>query len=144
MSYDSNVHFYNMKQKLKQPHMMVMTDLDDMFLPIPDELLINLSESKDMLLNLLDSFNNMFVNTQDNGSCLSKAINACVRVFKHLGGKLIITQASDNFLATPQQVNFFCFIIYSCNLKEILTVTINLHNLFYYLFWFKIIVYDEF
>ena len=106
MSYDSNVHFYNMKQKLKQPHMMVITDLDDMFLPIPDELLINLSESKDMLLNLLDSFNNMFVNTQDNGSCLSKAINACVKVFKHLGGKLIITQASDNFLAAPQQVTF--------------------------------------
>lgn len=104
VSYDSAVHFYNMKQNLKQPHMIVINDLDDIFLPIPDELLINLSESKDMLLNLLDSFNNMFANQESQGCCLSKAIIAAVKVFKHLGGKLIITQASDNFLVTPQVI----------------------------------------
>ena len=51
-----------------------------------------------MLLNLLDSLNNMFANQQDQGCCLSKAIVAAVKIFKHLGGKLIITQASENLI----------------------------------------------
>ncbi len=87
--------------------MIVVNDLDDLFLPIPDELLINVSECKDIILNLLDSFNNMFANQQTQGCCLSKAIVAAIRVFKHLGGKLIITQASENILSTAVAVFFF-------------------------------------
>lgn len=84
-----------MKQNLKQPQMIVINDLDDLFLPIPDELLINVSESKELILNLLDSLSTMFTSQQDHGGCLPKAILAAVKVFKHLGGKLIITQASE-------------------------------------------------
>ena len=96
-----------MKSTLKQHQMIVVNDLDDMFLPIPDELLINVLESKDLILNLLDSFNNMFANQQNQGCCLSKAIVASIRVFKHLGGKLIITQASENILSPVVAVIFF-------------------------------------
>ena len=78
--------------------MIVVNDLENIFLPIPDELIINIAESKEMLLNLLDSLNNMFANQQDQGCCLSKAIVAAVKIFKHLGGKLIITQASENLI----------------------------------------------
>lgn len=104
MSYDSSVHFYNMRPSLKQPQMIVVNDLEELFLPVPDELIINLSESKEMLLNLLDSFNSMFAHQENTGSCLPKAINAAIKVFKHLGGKLIITQASDLLITPNSQV----------------------------------------
>lgn len=91
--------------------MIVINDLEDLFLPIPDDLLVNVSEAKDLILNLLDMFNNMFANQQDQGSCLQKAIGAAVKIFKHLGGKLIITQASDNLAFTSSNSNVFLIYI---------------------------------
>lgn len=97
--------------------MIVVNDLEDLFLPIPDDLLVNVSEAKDLILNLLDMFHNMFATQQNQGSCLQKAITAAVKIFKHLGGKLIILQASDNlsFASLNNNVLFLIFIkICSC------------------------------
>jgi protein transport protein SEC24 len=33
LSYDDNVHFYNLKPVLKQPQMLVMTDPENYFMP---------------------------------------------------------------------------------------------------------------
>jgi len=33
LSYDSNVHFYNLRSILKQPQMMVITDSENIFMP---------------------------------------------------------------------------------------------------------------
>lgn len=93
--------------------MIVINDLEDLFLPIPDELLVNVSEAKDLLLNLLDMFNPMFANQNDQGCCLQKALTASIRVFKHLGGKLIITQASEplTFISSNNNEVFSCKIL---------------------------------
>ena len=42
MTYDSSFHFYNLKNTLSEPQMMAVPDLDDPFLPLPSELLVNL------------------------------------------------------------------------------------------------------
>ena len=42
LTYDSNVHFYNLKPILKQPQMMVITDSENIFLPQQEDLLVNL------------------------------------------------------------------------------------------------------
>lgn len=43
---------------------MVVTDTNDIYMPCQaDDLLINLYESYDLVLNLLDNFNNYFVNS---------------------------------------------------------------------------------
>ncbi len=42
LTFDKNVHFYNLKPTLKQPQMMVMTDVDTIFMPQPEDLLVNL------------------------------------------------------------------------------------------------------
>ena len=64
LSYDDNVHFYNLKPVLKQPQMLVMTDPDQFFLPQPEDLLVNLNESYDLILNLLDNMPNYFARVQ--------------------------------------------------------------------------------
>ena len=55
ITYDNNVHFYNLKSTLKQPQMMVITDSDNVFMPQPDDLLVNLTDSYELIINLLDN-----------------------------------------------------------------------------------------
>ena len=45
ITYDSSVHFYNLRSTLKQPQMFVVSDVEQMFLPQPEDLLVLLSES---------------------------------------------------------------------------------------------------
>lgn len=101
-----------MKQNLKQPQIIVITDLDDLFIPVPDELLININEAKDLLLNLLDTLPNIYAKTSDNGSCLNKALLASLKIFKHVGGKLIIMQASDKIIFDEVKKNNINYIEY--------------------------------
>lgn len=39
---------------------MVVSDTSELFLPAPEDLLVNLEESKDVVLNLLENFMNYF------------------------------------------------------------------------------------
>jgi protein transport protein SEC24 len=42
----SSLHFYALKPGAAAPQMLVVTELDDPFVPLPDELLVNLRESR--------------------------------------------------------------------------------------------------
>jgi hypothetical protein len=44
--------------------MMIVTDTSDPILPIPDDLSVNLSDSQELVLNLLETFSNFFINSQ--------------------------------------------------------------------------------
>ena len=54
-TFNSSVHYYNLKSDLSQPQMLVVPDLADPFLPVPDDLLVNLSESRSIVDTLLDN-----------------------------------------------------------------------------------------
>ncbi|XP_071722992.1 protein transport protein SEC24 A-like [Rutidosis leptorrhynchoides] len=92
ITYDSTIHFYNMKSSLTQPQMMVVSDLDDMFLPLPDDLLVNLSESKSVVETFLDSLPSMFQDNVNLESAFGPALKAAFMVMSQLGGKLLIFQ----------------------------------------------------
>ena len=51
----STLHFYNLKSSLSQPQMMVVAEVDDPFVPLPDDLLVNLRDSRALVDALLDS-----------------------------------------------------------------------------------------
>lgn len=55
--------------------MFVLSDLTDIEIPIPDELIVTLSESKDIIFTLLESLPKMFENTQNNESCFTFALD---------------------------------------------------------------------
>ena len=46
LTFDTTVHFYNLSPSLEQPQMMVVADLDDMFLPMYEGLLVDPVESR--------------------------------------------------------------------------------------------------
>ncbi|KAJ6900468.1 protein transport protein Sec24-like [Populus alba x Populus x berolinensis] len=92
ITFDSTIHFYNMKSSLTQPQMMVVSDLDDIFVPLPDDLLVNLSESRSVVEAFLDSLPSMFQDNVNVESALGPAVKATFMVMSQLGGKLLIFQ----------------------------------------------------
>src|SRR4051812_40024389 len=56
LTFDNTIHFYHLKSSLSQPRMLVVSDIDDVFLPLPDDMLVNLNDSRkvvDALLGML-------------------------------------------------------------------------------------------
>ena len=49
-----------MKSSLKAPQMLVVSDISDVIMPSPEDLLVNLHESRDVVDALLDSLPTMF------------------------------------------------------------------------------------
>lgn len=94
ITFDSTIHFYNMKSTLTQPQMMVVSDVDDIFVPLPDDLLVNLSESRTVAESFLDSLPSMFQDTMNVESAFGPALKAAFMVMSQLGGKLLIFQNS--------------------------------------------------
>ncbi|WCJ29921.1 Sec23/Sec24 protein transport family protein [Euphorbia peplus] len=92
ITFDSTIHFYNMKSSLVQPQMMVVSDLDDIFVPLPDDLLVNLSESRSVVEAFLDSLPSMFQDNMNVESAFGPALKAAFMVMSQLGGKLLIFQ----------------------------------------------------
>ncbi|KAL2345585.1 hypothetical protein Fmac_006870 [Flemingia macrophylla] len=93
-TFDSTIHFYNMKSSLTQPQMLVVSDLDDIFIPLPDDLLVNLSESRSVVETFLDSLPTMFQDNVNLESAFGPALKSAFMVMSQLGGKLLIFQNS--------------------------------------------------
>lgn len=55
--------------------MFVLSDLTDLELPIPDDLVVTLKDSKEIVYALFESLPKMFENTLNNGSCLTLALD---------------------------------------------------------------------
>ncbi len=49
VTYDKVIHFYNVKETLAQPQMMVLTDVSDVFVPMVDGFLVSVAEARTML-----------------------------------------------------------------------------------------------
>ncbi len=92
ITFDKSIHFYNMRAGLENPQMMVVGEIDDPFVPLPDELLVNLAESRGLVEKLLDSIPKSFAHTQIVDSAMGPALQAAFLVMNHVGGKLVVFQ----------------------------------------------------
>ena len=68
------------QSSLTQPQMIVVADLDDIFLPLPDDLLVNLSDSRHVVDAFLDSLPNMFQDNTNVESAFGPALRAAFMV----------------------------------------------------------------
>lgn len=94
ITFDSTIHFYNLKSSLSAPQMLVVSDVSDLILPLPEDLLVNLQESRSVVDALLDSLPNMFSTSSCVNTCTGPALLAAKRVIQHVGGKLLLFQSS--------------------------------------------------
>merc|ERR550532_598823 len=90
ITFDTALHFYNLNSSLSQPQMLVVSDLEDLFLPLPDDMLVHINESETAIMTLLDSLPSIFGDTKVNESCLGSAVKGAFSAMKHIGGKMLV------------------------------------------------------
>ncbi|KAF9346231.1 COPII subunit [Mortierella sp. AD094] len=91
---DSSIHFYNLNTASQEPQMLVVSDLEEPFLPQPQDLLCNLRECRPTLEALLNRMSDMFKDTQNVGNALGPALQAAYKMVSPIGGKILCLQAS--------------------------------------------------
>jgi len=55
LAFDKNLYYFNLRSTLKQPQMLVVPDSGENYLPQPDDLLVTLNDSYDIICQLLDN-----------------------------------------------------------------------------------------
>ncbi|KAI9307464.1 Sec23/Sec24 trunk domain-containing protein [Cunninghamella echinulata] len=91
---DSALHFYNFSETLEEPEMLVVADLEDVFLPQPINLLANLTRSMDRIKTLLEKLPDMFKDTVNVNNALGPALQAAFKMLSANGGKIICLQST--------------------------------------------------
>jgi len=92
ITFDAKMHFYNLSGAT--PQMMVVSEIDETFLPMPEDLLVNLTERKECLLQLFEKLPSMFSQTQSTDLALGPTLKAAYQVASHVGGKIQLFCAS--------------------------------------------------
>ncbi|XP_034454974.1 protein transport protein Sec24B isoform X2 [Hippoglossus hippoglossus] len=92
LTFDSTIHFYNLQEGLSQPQMLVVSDIDDVFIPSHDSLMVNLKESRELVQDLLTSLPAMFSQTKETHSALGPALQAAFKLMSPTGGRITIFQ----------------------------------------------------
>ncbi|KAK7552484.1 hypothetical protein IWX46DRAFT_344113 [Phyllosticta citricarpa] len=97
MAVDSSLHYFSIPRdgaENSDPRMLVVSDLDEPFLPTPEDLLVNLSEARQNIENFLNKLQNMFQDTQNGGSAMGSALRAGHKLIAPVGGKITVLSAS--------------------------------------------------
>lgn len=82
---DGSLHFYNLNAGLTDPQMLVVSDTDEVFLPQPDDLLVNLTESRAVFESLLGRLGDMFKDNTNVSNALGPALQAAFKMIVSVG-----------------------------------------------------------
>ncbi|KAL4810068.1 hypothetical protein BDV18DRAFT_52566 [Aspergillus unguis] len=89
VTYDREIQFYNLSAGLQQAQMMVMTDIQEPFVPLSDGLFVDPYESKHVITSLLDQIPSIFSRVKTPEPALLPALNAALFALQATGGKII-------------------------------------------------------
>jgi len=92
LAFDKNLYYFNLRSTLKQPQMLVVPDVADNYMPQPDDLLVTLEDSYDVVGQLLDNFAQYFAQPVNSAmdTAFVPAISSAFRICKHIGGRMIL------------------------------------------------------
>lgn len=96
ITYNNTVHFYNVKENLAQPQMMVVGDVHEMFMPLLDGFFCDPEESSQVIDALMEQIPIMFDETRETETILLPAIQAGLEAIKasECAGKLLVFHSS--------------------------------------------------
>ncbi|XP_074319619.1 protein transport protein SEC24 B-like [Silene latifolia] len=92
-TFDSTIHFYNLKRALQQPLMLIVPDIQDVYTPLETDVVVQLSECRQHLELLLESIPTMFQSNMTADSAFGAAVKAAFLAMKSTGGKLLVFQS---------------------------------------------------
>ncbi|KAK6205412.1 protein transport protein SEC24 [Scheffersomyces amazonensis] len=91
---DSSLHYFRFNEGLDGVESLIVSDIEEPFLPAPEGLLINLDESRPAIERFLLDFPTYFEDTSVQGFALGPALKAGHKLISNIGGKLICFTAS--------------------------------------------------
>ncbi|KAK9465986.1 hypothetical protein V1512DRAFT_287066 [Lipomyces arxii] len=93
---DSSLHYFTVAPppQSQDPSMIVVSDLDEPFLPVPHNLLIPLAECREGIETLLNRMGDMFANSASTTNAMGPALKAAHKLVGNVGGKVICLMAS--------------------------------------------------
>ncbi|XP_030360275.1 protein transport protein Sec24A isoform X2 [Strigops habroptila] len=92
ITFDSTIHFYSLQEGLSQPQMLIVSDIEDVFIPMPENLLVNLNENKELIQDLLKALPQMFTKSLETHSALGPALQAAFKLMSPTGGRISVFQ----------------------------------------------------
>ncbi|XP_049355011.1 protein transport protein Sec24-like At4g32640 [Solanum verrucosum] len=92
-TFDSTIHFYNLKRALQQPLMLIVPDVQDVYTPLQSDVIVQLSECREHLELLLENIPTMFRHNRTADSAFGAAVKAAFLAMKNTGGKLLVFQS---------------------------------------------------
>lgn len=90
--YDAHVHYYLMSDGLTRPKEMTVLDIEDIFLPSPESLLVNLGEYKELVKELLTILPQRYSTPGVPASALGSALQAAYKLMAPTGGRITVFQ----------------------------------------------------
>ncbi|KAF2115258.1 COPII component protein [Lophiotrema nucula] len=97
MAVDSSLHYFTIGKdgsEQSEAGMLVVSDLDEPFLPTPQDLLVSLSECRTNIENFLAKLQGMFADTPITTSAMGSALRAGHKLISPVGGKLCVLSST--------------------------------------------------
>ncbi|KAF1809330.1 hypothetical protein P152DRAFT_476464 [Eremomyces bilateralis CBS 781.70] len=89
VTFDKEIHFYNLSAGLEKAQMMVMTDIEDPFVPFSEGMFVDPEESRTVITALLTQLPNMFSGLKNPEPALLSTLNAALEALSTTGGKIV-------------------------------------------------------
>lgn len=89
VTFDKEIHFYNVSPALEQAQMIIMPDIEDPFVPLSEGLFVDPYESKAVITSLLTRLPTMFSSIKNPEPALLSTLNSALAALEKTGGKII-------------------------------------------------------
>lgn len=89
VTFDKEIHFYNLSPSLDQAQMLVMPDIEEPFVPLSDGLFVDPAESKAVITSLLTQLPTMFSEVKNPEPALLPTLNSALSALANTGGKIV-------------------------------------------------------
>ncbi|OQV24760.1 Protein transport protein Sec24B [Hypsibius exemplaris] len=90
IAYDSSLHFFQLDNN--DWKMLTVADIDDVFIPSTEGILVRLHESMDAVRDLIARLPEIFKGQRDTHSCMGAAIQIAHRLLLPTGGRITVMQ----------------------------------------------------
>ncbi|KAF2402266.1 COPII component protein [Trichodelitschia bisporula] len=97
LAVDSSLHYFVIPTdggEITEPKMLVVSDLDEPFLPTPDDLVVNLAECRQNIELFLNKLQSMFKDTQNGAHAMGSGLRSALRLIQATGGKITVLSAT--------------------------------------------------
>lgn len=94
VTFDKEMHFYNLSSNLHTAQMLVMPDIEDPFVPLGDGLFVDPEDSKSVITSLLTQLPSMFTEFKNPEPALLPTLNSAVAALSATGGKVVCSLAA--------------------------------------------------